>query len=208
MHVQEAPARAAAMTSLLPPPPPPPPPAAVCIALLALLANQPSPLLLCTQMVGTRSRKRAAEPTEEPATAVTVDQVLAAVDACRAAILEHAATVSTSQVLELCRQQLGLPDLAPLRPYRQAAKERALQLMEAQVRRGDPCVHSHLVAWLSSLASGSIAPLQTIKSSQPWFPASFPSLLPAGPAPLCCRPSLRSRPAARCAGQCVQAAGP
>lgn len=89
-------------------------------------------------MVGTRSRKRAAEPTEEPDAAVTLEQVLGAVDAARAAILERAATVSTAQVLELCRQQLGLADAAPLRPFRQAAKERALQLLEEQVRREAP----------------------------------------------------------------------
>lgn len=119
---------------------------------LPCLPTSPHRPLLCTQMVGTRSRKRAAAPTEEPAAAVTVDQVLAAVDACRAAILEHAATVSTSQVLELCRQQLGLPDVAPLRPHRQAAKERALQLLEAQVMREGPLLStgactSHLMAF-------------------------------------------------------------
>lgn len=84
-------------------------------------------------MVGTCRRKRAVEPTQQPAAAVTLELVLAAVDACRAAILEHAATVSTAQVLELCRRHMGLPDPASLRPFRQAAKERALQLLEEQV---------------------------------------------------------------------------
>lgn len=61
-------------------------------------------------------------------------QVLAAVDGQREWILAHAATVSTSQVLQRAAQALGLTSAAPLQPHRRAAKQRALHVLEQQAR--------------------------------------------------------------------------
>lgn len=73
-------------------------------------------------------RKRRAE--EEPP---SLEQVLAAVQGRRQHILQHAATVSTSQLLQWAADDLGLPSTAPLRPHRRAAAQLALEMLEEQV---------------------------------------------------------------------------
>lgn len=73
---------------------------------------------------------------------VTEEQALAALDARRQSILEHAATVSTATLLGWLQQDLGLPNDAALQLHRRVIKQHALQLLEEQVRNGH---------WLSAL---------------------------------------------------------
>ena len=80
------------------------------------------------------SKRRNGRPALAPA--VTEAAALAALEARRASVLEHSATVSTSNLLAWLQADLGLPDDTPLRPHRAALKRGALQLLEEQVSRG------------------------------------------------------------------------
>lgn len=64
---------------------------------------------------------------------ITEAQALAALEARRLSVLEHAATVSTAAILGWLQDDLGLPDIQALRLHRQALKRRALQMLEDQV---------------------------------------------------------------------------
>lgn len=81
------------------------------------------------------SKRRKAAPDPGPA-AITEAAALAALEARRASVLEHSATVSTSTLLAWLQGDLRLPDDAPLRPHRAALKRRALQLLEEQASGG------------------------------------------------------------------------
>ncbi|KAL4422855.1 hypothetical protein ABPG75_009052 [Micractinium tetrahymenae] len=88
-------------------------------------------------MVRPRAKRPRAEAGEE-AVALSEAAVLAAVEARRADILHHAATVSTAMLLGWLRQDLGLhseASAAALHSLRAAIKQRALELLEEQARR-------------------------------------------------------------------------
>lgn len=74
-----------------------------------------------------------AERSDEAPAALSEDSVLAAVEARRQSILEHAATVSTGTLLDWLVADLGLASDAALRPHRRAIKRRAVELLEEQV---------------------------------------------------------------------------
>jgi hypothetical protein len=81
---------------------------------------------------------------------VTEARVLAAVDARKPCILQHAATVTPNLLLAWLREDLGVPDAEALRPHRRAAKQRARQLLEMQVggRGPSPCDATLNSAWI------------------------------------------------------------
>lgn len=56
-----------------------------------------------------------------------------AVEARRSSILQHSGIVSPRMILGWLRDDLGLPDEAPLRRHRRLVKAAALRLLEMQV---------------------------------------------------------------------------
>lgn len=86
-------------------------------------------------MVETRSARLRAREQGEEAENLSEAAALGAVDARRADILHHAASISTSMLLGWLRQDLGLHTdaaAAALRAHRAAIKRRALELLEEQ----------------------------------------------------------------------------
>lgn len=75
--------------------------------------------------------KRAGSSADEAL--IDEDRVLAAVEARRQSILEHAATVSISTLLGWLAADLRLPSDAALRPHRRAIRRRGMQILEDQV---------------------------------------------------------------------------
>lgn len=102
---------------------------------------------IASSMIGTRAKRHRPEEEGEER-ALSEAAVLAAVEARRADVLHHAATVSTSMLLGWLRQDLSLhseAEVAALRTHRAAARRRALELLEEQVTRADPCTAVHIL---------------------------------------------------------------
>lgn len=84
----------------------------------------------------TRASKRPRGSPAAAPTSISEEAALAALEARRPSVLQHAATVSASTLLAWLQADLGLPDDAALRPHRTALKRRALQMLEEQASGG------------------------------------------------------------------------
>ena len=151
-------------------------------------------------MVSKRNGQRADAA---PAGLVSEQAVQAAVEARRSSILQQSGTVSPRMLLGWLRDDLGLPDEAPLRPHRRLVKAAALRLLEQQVGWTSHCAvlcPCHCIA-----GAASVGPPYACRASCP--PAALLSLRRATCRPTPCQPSFAGWITTACSARC-RSAGP